>query len=100
MGVIDFKLSAQDAIATGLVFAPGPVVVEAGTDREAQVAAMRALGDKVTVAPLGLKANAVEWIDGHWVGAADPRSEGVAMGEDGSMAVPPRVERKPGQPPE
>jgi gamma-glutamyltranspeptidase/glutathione hydrolase len=25
------------------------------------------------------KANAVEWVDGHWVGAADPRSEGSAV---------------------
>lgn len=100
MGVIDFKMSAEDAIATGLVFAPGPVVLEQGTEREAMAPAMRALGDKVQVAPLGLKANAVEWVNGHWVGAADPRSEGVAIGEDGRVAAPTRRERTPGQPPE
>ena len=100
MGVIDFHLSAEDAIAAGLVFAPGPVVVEAGTEREAMAPAMRALGDKVVVAPLGLKANAVEWKGGRWVGAADPRSEGVAIGEDGRVAIPPRAQPLPGQPPE
>ncbi|MBB5715724.1 gamma-glutamyltransferase [Sphingomonas aerophila] len=100
VGVVDWGMSAQDAIATGLVFAPGPVVVEQGTDREAVVAGMRAIGDKVTVTPLGLKANAIEWKDGRWIGAADPRSEGVAMGEDGSITRLKRVGAKPGQPPE
>jgi gamma-glutamyltranspeptidase/glutathione hydrolase len=100
MGVLDFGMSAEDAIATGLVFAPGQVVVEAGTEREGMADAMRALGDKVVVEPLGLKANAIEWKDGHWIGAADPRSEGVAIGEDGTVAAPARVGRKPGQPPE
>ena len=100
MGVIDFGMSAQDAIATGLVFAPGPVVVERGTNLEPLVPAMRALGDKVTVASLGLKANAIERRDGRWVGAADPRSEGVAIGEDGSVTAIQRVGVKPGQPAE
>ncbi len=49
------------------------------------VPALQALGDKVFVAPLGLKANAIERVNGHWVGAADPRSEGVAMSEDGTV---------------
>jgi gamma-glutamyltranspeptidase/glutathione hydrolase len=100
VGVIDWKLSAQDAIATGLVFAPGPVVVEQGTDREAQVAGMRALGDQVMVAPLGLKANAIERLNGRWVGAADPRSEGVAIAQNGSVTKIERVGVKPGQPAE
>ena len=100
VGVIDFGMSAQDAIAAGLVFAPGPVVVEQGTALEALVPAMRALGDKVVVASLGLKANAIEWKDGRWLGAADPRSEGVAIGEDGGVTAIERVGVKPGQPAE
>ena len=47
--------------------------------------ALRALGENVRVAPLGLKANAVERVNGRWVGAADPRSEGVAMSETGEV---------------
>ena len=101
VGVLDWDMSAQDAIAMGLIFAPGQTAaVEQGTSLEAMVPALRALGEKVQVAPLGLKANAIEWKDGRWVGAADPRSEGVAIGQDGSVT---RIERvgKPGaRPPE
>jgi gamma-glutamyltranspeptidase/glutathione hydrolase len=27
------------------------------------------------------KANAIEWLNGKWVGGADPRSEGAALSE-------------------
>ena len=87
VGVLDWKLSAQEAIALGLVYAPGPVAtLETGTQAAAMQPALAALGEKTQVAPLGLKANAIEWIGGKWVGAADPRSEGVAIGEDGSVS--------------
>ena len=40
------------------------------------------LGHRVTVSRLGLKANAAERApDGHWIGAADPRSPGVSLQE-------------------
>ena len=101
IGVIDWKLSAQDAIATGLLFAPGHVAtVEQGTALEALVPGLRALGETVTVAPLGLKANAIERVGGRWVGAADPRSEGVAIDVAGRMTVIQRVGDKPGRPAE
>jgi len=86
VAVLDWHMPAQDAIALGLLYAPGPVAVaEKGTQLDAMVPALRALGERVQVAPLGLKANAIERVNGRWVGAADPRSEGVAMGEDGSV---------------
>ena len=86
VGVLDWGLSAQDAIALGLVYAPGQVAtLEKGTSAEALAPGMAALGERVLVAGLGLKANAVEYVDGRVRGAADPRSEGVAMGEDGSV---------------
>ena len=53
--------------------------------------ALAALGETLSVAPLGLKANAIEWRDGNWVGAADPRSEGVSMGLDGKAIKPPAL---------
>jgi gamma-glutamyltranspeptidase/glutathione hydrolase len=31
--------------------------------------------------PAGFKANAIEWVGGRWVGAADPRSEGAAVSQ-------------------
>ena len=92
IGVIDWHLSAQDAIGLGLIFAPGPLAIaEQATQAEAMVPALRALGEQITVAPLGLKANAIERVDGHWVGAADPRSEGVSQSETGPAIVPPKA---------
>ncbi|HEX8127333.1 MAG TPA: gamma-glutamyltransferase [Allosphingosinicella sp.] len=86
VAVLDWKMSAQDSIALGLLFSPGDTaIVEKGTALEALAPGLRALGHKVQVAPLGLKANAVERVNGRWVGAADPRSEGVGMSETGEV---------------
>ncbi len=87
IGVVDWKLPAQEAIALGLLYAPGHVATaEKGTEREAMAPALRALGETVQVAALGLKANAIERVGNRWIGGADPRSEGVAMAQDGSVA--------------
>lgn len=86
VAALDWNMSAQDAIGLGLVYAPGDTIVaEKGTQAEAMAPALRALGQRVQVAPLGLKANAIERVNGRWVGAADPRSEGVAMSETGEV---------------
>jgi gamma-glutamyltranspeptidase / glutathione hydrolase len=101
IGVIDWKLSAQDAIALGLIFAPGETAyAEAGTQLDAMLPALRGLGEKIVSTPLGLKANAVERVSGRWVGAADPRSEGVAIDTLGRVTEPARIMPKPNQPPE
>jgi gamma-glutamyltranspeptidase/glutathione hydrolase len=101
IAVLDWKMSAQDAIALGLLYAPGPeATAEKGTQLDAMVPALQALGEKVQIAPLGLKANAIERVGGRWVGAADPRSEGVAMGEDGSVTDIVRVGNPLYRPPE
>ena len=82
IGVIDWRLSAQQAIALPVLYSPGDTVyVEKGTAHEAMVPALVALGHKVAVREPGYKANAVEWINGRWAGAADPRSEGTSVGE-------------------
>lgn len=83
IGVIDWKLSAQQAIALPVVFAPyDTLYIEKGTAHEAMIPALQALGHaKVTARSPSFKANAIEWADGRWVGAADPRSEGVALSE-------------------
>jgi gamma-glutamyltranspeptidase/glutathione hydrolase len=84
IGVIDWKLSAQDALALPVIFAPGgnAVFIEEGSSLEAMAPALRALGhSSVVTRSLPLKANAVEVIDGHLRGAADPRSEGRAITE-------------------
>ena len=81
IGALDWDLSAREAIAQGIVMpAPGALAVEAGTALEPMVPALQALGHtKVVAVPMRLKANAIEWVGDHWVGAADPRSEGAAV---------------------
>ena len=83
IGVIDWHLSAQQAIALPMIFAPGgdKVYVERGTYLESMIPQLQALGQSVQPMPAGFKANAIEWIDGNWVGAADPRSEGAAVSQ-------------------
>ena len=84
IGVVDWNLTAQQAIALPVIYAPGgsTVFVERGSAHEAMIPALKALGhaDVRARAP-SFKANAVEWRNGRWVGAADPRSEGAAVQE-------------------
>ncbi|MBZ9647689.1 gamma-glutamyltransferase [Sphingobium sp. 3R8] len=79
----DWGLSAQESIAHGLLFFNGDgLVLEQGTSLEAMKAPLEKLGHRVSVNRMGLKANAAERMaDGHWVGAADPRSPGVSLQE-------------------
>ncbi len=101
IAVLDWHMPAQDAIALGLLYAPGHVAAaEKGTQLEAMVPALQALGEQVQIVPLGLKANAIERVGGRWVGAADPRSEGVAISEDGSVTEIVRAGGLPSRPPE
>jgi gamma-glutamyltranspeptidase/glutathione hydrolase len=82
IGVIDFKLSAQDAIALPVIFAPDDTLwIEKGSALEAMRPALTALGHKDIRSREGFKANAIERVDGHWAGAADPRSEGKAISQ-------------------
>jgi gamma-glutamyltranspeptidase/glutathione hydrolase len=84
VGVIDFHLSPQDAIALPMIYAPGDTVfVESGTFLQGMIPQLQALGHaNVKMLPPGtFKANAVEWLHGGWVGGADPRSEGAVASE-------------------
>ena len=92
VGMIDWHMSAQDAIAMGLLYAPSKGgTLEQGTELEALAPQLQALGETLRTAPLGLKANAIERVDGRWIGAADPRSEGVAMDTAGNVT---QIERR------
>ncbi len=84
IGVIDFHLSAQDAIALPTLYGPGDkIYVEQGTFLEAMIPDLRRLGHaNIGTQPPGtFKGNGIERVNGRWVGAADPRSEGVAVSE-------------------
>lgn len=82
VGMIDFRLSPAHAIALPMIYAPGDTLfVESGTFLEAMIPNLQALGHSSvrTLPPGTFKANAIEWMNGRWVGGADPRSEGVAL---------------------
>jgi len=82
IGVLDWNLTAQDAIALPGLYSPGDAItVEADSPLLTMQPALEALGHTVAARGLPFKANAVEFRDGHWLGAADPRSEGVALGQ-------------------
>ena len=83
IGVLDWHLSAQDAIALPQIMGWGN-----RRDRGARhlargdgaAAACDGRPDRRWSAP-GYKANAIERVDGRWVGAADPRSEGAWLAQ-------------------
>ncbi|MBS1239545.1 MAG: ggt, partial [Proteobacteria bacterium] len=81
IGWIDWRLSARDAIALPMLYAPGDTItIEQGSSLQAMVPALEALGHKgIGARFLPLKANAVERGPDGWIGAADPRSEGAAV---------------------
>jgi gamma-glutamyltranspeptidase / glutathione hydrolase len=82
IGVIDWNLSAQDALALPSFYLRGDrLLVEQGSWLEPMVPELRRLGGNVTPAATGGKLNAVERVSGRWRGAADPRSEGLASVE-------------------
>jgi gamma-glutamyltranspeptidase/glutathione hydrolase len=78
IGVIDWQLSAQDAIALPQLIGMGDrVTLERGTALEAMAPALTALGQRPMIVEPGYKANAIERVGGRLIGAADPRSEGA-----------------------
>lgn len=82
VAVVDWDLSAQEAIALPTLFAPGDtLMVERGTSLESMIPALQALGNKAAPMNPGFKANAIERVNGGWRGGADPRSEGVALAQ-------------------
>ena len=83
IGVIDFGLPLHDALALPVLFAPGDALaVEQGSALEAIIPQLQALGHaQITARRLPLKANGAQRSAAGWTGAADPRSEGAAVGE-------------------
>jgi gamma-glutamyltranspeptidase/glutathione hydrolase len=83
IAVLDWGMSAQDAIAQPLIFAPeGPAVfVEQGTRLEAMIPALKSLGHTDVRTRPGGKANAIEVVGSTLRGGADPRSDGTAIAE-------------------
>ena len=83
LGVLDWHMDIADAIAApNIVSRGGPVEIEAGTAAEALKPALEALGHSVKFQEMtsGLHGIFVR-ADGTMIGGADPRREGVVLGE-------------------
>ena len=82
IGVLDWGLDASAAIALPNIYFQGKaLLLEKGTALEAMAPALTKLGHVVSPADLDSKVNAVQLTKSGWHGAADPRSEGVALAE-------------------
>jgi gamma-glutamyltranspeptidase/glutathione hydrolase len=82
IGLLDWNLSVPDAIALPrIINMNGPTELEAGTPIAGQADALRALGHQVQVRRHDGGLTGVRRVEGGWQGGADPRRDGVALGE-------------------
>jgi len=82
LGVIDWKMHVADAIAApNIVSRGGPVDIEAGTPAEVLKPALEALGHTVKLREMTSGLHGIHFTDGTMNGGADPRREGVVLGE-------------------
>lgn len=83
IGVLDWGLSAQDAMELpNLFFGSQGVLIENNDAGKAIAAKMKPFGYSFTPTDLGSKLNAVERTDKGWRGAADPRGPGTSSVDD------------------
>ncbi|KQX21590.1 MULTISPECIES: gamma-glutamyltransferase [unclassified Sphingomonas] len=82
VGTIDWGLPAADAIALPNLFFNGPALtVERGSPLEAMIPALARLGETAVAGELPSKLTILQRTPAGWVGAADPRSPGVALSQ-------------------
>ena len=81
VALLDQGLDPQAALDRGHVLnRNGPTELEAGTDAVALKDGLERLGHTVRVVEMNSGLHAIVRRDGMWVGAADPRREGAAVG--------------------
>ncbi|MBA1262001.1 gamma-glutamyltransferase family protein [Stutzerimonas stutzeri] len=82
LGLYGWGLDAQRAIdLPNFGSFNGPTVLEAGRFPASTVKSLEARGHKVTETPLTSGLQAIQRTESGWFGGADPRREGVVMGE-------------------
>jgi gamma-glutamyltranspeptidase / glutathione hydrolase len=82
VGVLDWGLDVQDAVSLpNFGSRNGPTDLERGTDMERLVPGLRAMGHVVRVRPETSGLHGVQRSAQGWIGGADPRREGAALGD-------------------
>jgi gamma-glutamyltranspeptidase/glutathione hydrolase len=80
--MIDGHMTPQQAAALPHPFNPnGPTVLEKGTSLEALQAPLTAMGHTVVLYNLESGLHIIQKVPGGYIGGADPRREGVALGD-------------------
>jgi gamma-glutamyltranspeptidase/glutathione hydrolase len=80
--ILDWGMSPAEALAAGNVVSRGGAVeLEEGTVAVDLAPGLEALGQEVTIANLNSGLQVILIADGVLIGAADPRREGVALGD-------------------
>lgn len=82
IAILDHGMDPQSAINLGhVVNRNGATDIEAGTEAEKIIPALEALGHKTKIRDLNSGLHAIQLKDGMLIGGADPRREGVALGD-------------------
>jgi gamma-glutamyltranspeptidase/glutathione hydrolase len=82
VNLIDAKLSMQDtAAAPRHVNLNGATLIERGTALEMFTPALTAMGHRIRALPFDSGVNGIRRVAGGYEGGADPRREGVALGD-------------------
>jgi gamma-glutamyltranspeptidase/glutathione hydrolase len=82
VAVLDWQFDIQDAIDLPHVVGRfGTVDVETGKNADDYVRTLNAMGHKTNIRDLNSGLHGVVRIHGAWVGGADPRREGIVLGD-------------------
>lgn len=82
IGVLDWEMDIQEAMALPNHLERGlGIELEAGTELEALKDELEQRGHRVSVQPMTSGLHGMERINGTWRGGADPRLDGVALGD-------------------
>jgi gamma-glutamyltranspeptidase/glutathione hydrolase len=82
VNLIDGQLSMQAAAAAPRhVNMNGPTLIERRTTLEMLTPALTAMGQRVLAIPFDSGVNGIRRVNGGYEGGADPRREGVALGD-------------------